>query len=680
MAGRVMRKYLILIHVFLLSVLFAQDPQFKSIHQLEWEEHLHDSDQQLFYKNTVVSIDPLQERDPNKPQLSHAVFGYLPDWKRNSAPQYFDYSVLSHIALFDFTVSTSGNITGYPAGWPNDWTSMMNTAHANGVKLIMCVVEFDDDDIHTLINSTTASQNFYQNLASIINTYNLDGVNIDFEGPKTEDRGTPMNNFMQGLTNYIKTNVGAEQEISFAGPAVNWSGWNLPGLVNACDYVFIMGYAYWWNGASTTGPSAPITGSSHNLEQTLNNSTDGYGSCDKSKLILGLPYYGNKWAVSSSQKATVGASTLATGSSVFYATARDYYSSYGKYWSTKYEDTWTYYQSGDTWYQAWCNDAEALDAKEKLVFSHGLMGTGMWALGYDEEHEELWNVLRDNFLTVKDTILLDDFEDGLGHFYRNPNYSGSSKGISSESYCDITHEYQYKHAQSLKIVLKDDNESDDDWKIRFLSGSGAPIYNEQIPNERRIHFALLTEQPGLHVSVMIDDHDNELEVSESASVIADGNWHVYSVRLDSADLWTSYSNGNGSIDANFVTLDALLFTAPKQSTDRVVYFDALEAIKINNLVSISNSTLPETFALYQNYPNPFNASTRLNFSIPKESDVRIDIFSISGKHIQTLSNEHYAPGEYSLQWTNNLLPSGIYIASMKINERFFSSIKLTLLK
>ena len=100
------------------------------------------------------------------------------------------------------------------------------------------------------------------------------------------------------LTDYIKTNVGPEQEISFAGPAVNWSGWDLPGLVDACDYVFIMGYAYWYNGSSTTGPNAPIGGTTYNLEQTIVNSTRGYGSCDKSKIILGLPYYGNKWKVS----------------------------------------------------------------------------------------------------------------------------------------------------------------------------------------------------------------------------------------------------------------------------------------------------------------------------------------------------------------------------------------------
>jgi spore germination protein YaaH len=676
-----MKKYLIFYIILLIGItLFAQDPDFKSIHQIEWEEHLQDADQGIFYKNSLAIVDPLQERDPDGPQLTRAVFGYLPDWKYVSAPPYFDYSVLSHIAMFDFLVDTQGNISQYPSGWPDNWLSMMNTAHANGVKLIMCVVEFDDADIHTLINSSTASNNFYAKVANILTTYNLDGVNIDFEGPQTADRGTPMNNFMQGLTNYIKTHVGPEQEISFAGPAVNWSGWDLPGLVDACDYVFIMGYAYWWNGASSTGPCAPITGNYYNLEQTVINSDNGYGSCDKSKLILGLPYYGNKWKVSYSQRATVNATTLATGSSVVYASAKDYYANYGRLWSTKYEDPYTYYQSGDDWYQAWCNDAQALDAKEKLVFTHDLMGTGMWALGYDEEHQELWGVLRENFLVVDDSLMLDNFEDGFGHFYRQPNYSGSSKGISSESWSDTSSETAFLADHALKIVLKDDAESSEDWKIRLLSGSGAPSNNVQLPRAREIRFSLKTSQSGLEVAVLIDDEGYELESSLPIAIIGDNNWHTYRVRLDSAELWINYSNGDGAIDADYVTLDALMFYATEQTSDRTLYLDAVEAIAIDDPIEPAISILPEKFILYPNYPNPFNARTTLHYDVSHTSDIKIMVYDIAGHHIQTLINAAHSPGEHHISWDCTHIPSGMYIALMQVDGQVAGSQKMMLVK
>ena len=662
------------------TIISAQDNTYKSIHQIEWEAHLNDTQTPQLNKNAVVAVDPLQERDPNKPQLTHAVFGYLPDWKYVSAPPYFDYSVLSHIALFDFLVDTQGNITQYPNGWPSNWLNMMNTAHANGVKLIMCVVEFNDDDINALINDTTASNNFYQNVTNIITTYNLDGVNIDFEGPKTADRGAPMNNFMQDLTNYIKTNVGPEQEISFAGPAVNWSGWDLPGLVDACDYVFIMGYAYWWNGSSTTGPCAPITGSSINLVQTLVNSDNGYGSCDRSKLILGLPYYGNKWKVSSSQRDAVNATTLASGSSVIYASAKDLYTAHGKRWSSKYQDTWTYYQSGDDWYQAWCNDATALDAKEELVFSYDLMGTGMWALGYDEEHSELWDVLRENFLEVDDSLMLDDFEEGVGHFYRQPDYSGSSRGIDGSSWSDTSSETSFLNEHALKIVLKDDTESTSDWKVRFLSGSGAPTNNYLLPRGREIHFALKTDQSGLEVAVLIDDENNQLESSIRMDVIADDQWHNYSVRLDSCELWMDYAGGNGAIDGDYVTLDALMFYAPEQNDDRVIYLDAVKALKIDNPIQPGIAIIPERCSLRPNYPNPFNARTTLEYDITTTSHVSLNVFDTRGRHIQTLVDATHSSGRYTYNWDCSFISSGMYIAVLQVDGKIAGSRKMLLVK
>ncbi len=657
--------------------LFSQD-NFKSIHQSEWEEHLND-EHVFLSKNTVTSVNPLQPRDSSGIYLSHTVFGYLPDWKRNSAPQYFQYDLLSHIALFDFTVSTSGNISGYPAGWPNDWTTMMNTAHANGVKLIMCVVEFNDDDINAIIHDSTASYNFYENVATIIKNYNLDGVNIDFEGPKTSDRGAPMNKFMRELSDYIKTHVGPEQEISFAGPAVNWSGWDLPGLVDACDYVFIMGYAYWWNGASTTGPCAPITGSSNNLVQTIVNQDKGYGACDKSKLILGLPYYGNKWKVSSSQRSQVGASTLESGSSAIYASTMALFNTHGKHRSSKYEDTWTYYSSGNTWYQAWCNDAMALDAKEELVYEFGLMGTGMWALGYDENRPELWDKLRENFLIMNDSLILDDFENGKGHFYRNPGYSGSSKGISSDSYIEITGLNVSDGDSCLKIVLKDDSESTENWKVRLLSGGGIVSNNTLFPRERELFFSCKTSENGIYASVMIDD-GNELESSILIPLYGDGQWHEYSVRLDSCELWTSYYNGNGSIDNKEVTLDALMFQSGQQSADKIIYLDDIKAIKINDPISVATLEIPETHVLFPNYPNPFNPHTTINFQLSNMSDVDLKVYDIKGRIVDHLINETISAGNHQLLWNASNFSAGMYIAVLNVNGTFAGSTKMLLIK
>lgn len=72
--------------LFIGTILTAQTETFKSIHQIEWEEHLNDDEHHQLQKPAVVAVDPLQERDPDGPQLTHAIFGYLPDWEYVSAP------------------------------------------------------------------------------------------------------------------------------------------------------------------------------------------------------------------------------------------------------------------------------------------------------------------------------------------------------------------------------------------------------------------------------------------------------------------------------------------------------------------------------------------------------------------------------------------------------------------
>ena len=59
-----------------------------------------------------------------------------------------------------------------------------------------------------------------------------------------------------------------------------------------------------------------------------------------------------------------------------------------------------------------------------------------------------------------------------------------------------------------------------------------------------------------------------------------------------------------------------------------------------------SSEVPENFLMKQNYPNPFNASTTVEFSLPKTTNVRLKIFDLSGKEIVLLFDEKKPPGTY----------------------------------
>ncbi len=376
-------KYLLFLLIAGISAGIGQD--IPSIHQMEWEQYRNLQYPESAAPDADAEIIPLQKRMVGSGSV---IFGYLPDWEYlKGSQQYLRYDLLTHISAFDFNVSANGHIT-LPAGWP--WSDVINTAHSNGVKVILTAVCFNKDDLHNLLTSETARDNFFENARSIMTKYQLDGINIDFEGFYVDDRGALLNAFMQALSDYMHVHS-PDAEISFAGPAVNWGGWNLPGLAAACDYIFIMGYNYYWSKSSTSGPCSPLTGGYYNLTKTVD---EQYAGIPTEKLILGLPYYGIRWQTESSQPY---AATVKHVSHPRYYTSASESAIYGKRWDSKSKTPWYTYSSGSAYFQVWFDDDSSLGLKYELAKSRQLRGVGMWALGYDAGNDELWNALESHF-------------------------------------------------------------------------------------------------------------------------------------------------------------------------------------------------------------------------------------------------------------------------------------------
>jgi len=74
------------------------------------------------------------------------------------------------------------------------------------------------------------------------------------------------------------------------------------------------------------------------------------------------------------------------------------------------------------------------------------------------------------------------------------------------------------------------------------------------------------------------------------------------------------------------------------------------------------SQIPSEFALGQNYPNPFNPITRMDYLLPRRSDVSIRVYNMLGQEIITLLRQEQPYGKYSVSW-NGLDKSGKQVAS-----------------
>lgn len=93
----------------------------------------------------------------------------------------------------------------------------------------------------------------------------------------------------------------------------------------------------------------------------------------------------------------------------------------------------------------------------------------------------------------------------------------------------------------------------------------------------------------------------------------------------------------------------------------------------------SNVIIPSKFSLEQNFPNPFNPETIINYSLPKNSNVRIIVYDVLGKEVMTLVNNFQMAGTYSVRMENKSLSSGVYYYKL-ITDDFSDTKKMILVR
>jgi alkaline phosphatase D len=133
---------------------------------------------------------------------------------------------------------------------------------------------------------------------------------------------------------------------------------------------------------------------------------------------------------------------------------------------------------------------------------------------------------------------------------------------------------------------------------------------------------------------------------------------------------------------------------------------AQHTITNENITSVKNKIVKNSFVLEQNYPNPFNPSTIIKYQIPEqslpvgrqvrndnssvtlsgveESFVTLRVYDILGREVATLVNQKQKPGNYEITWdglsaAGRQVPSGVYFYKLQVGK-FIESKKMVLLR
>lgn len=88
---------------------------------------------------------------------------------------------------------------------------------------------------------------------------------------------------------------------------------------------------------------------------------------------------------------------------------------------------------------------------------------------------------------------------------------------------------------------------------------------------------------------------------------------------------------------------------------------------------------PDKYSLGQNYPNPFNPSTKIHYKIAQSEFVNLSVYNVLGKEVAVLVNEIQSPGTYSVVFSADNLPGGVYFYKLE-TQHFVQTSKMLLLK
>ena len=97
-----------------------------------------------------------------------------------------------------------------------------------------------------------------------------------------------------------------------------------------------------------------------------------------------------------------------------------------------------------------------------------------------------------------------------------------------------------------------------------------------------------------------------------------------------------------------------------------------ERVRLSRLSTDSHG-LPLEFALAQNYPNPFNSGTVIEYDVPSQTNVTIDIFNVLGQKVRTLVNKITSAGSYRIEWTGTddagrPVATGVYLYRFRAGD------------
>ena len=258
-------------------------------------------------------------------------------------------------------------------------------AHNNGYKVWPMISNAEAateslDITSNIMNSYEKRKELIEDIVNACVKYKIDGINIDFENMKQEDKDM-YSRFIIELTPRLKE-MGLVTSVDVTAPdgGETWSlCFDRHVIGDVADYIVFMAYDQYGVSSTKAGTTAGYNWVELSLNKFLQTE-----EIEPEKIILAIPLYTRVWTTDSNGKVTSKTVDMKDINEVIPEGTN-------KTWDDELKQNYVEYTEGGNKKQIWIEDIDSLKAKISLITQNKLAGVASWRKGM--ETEEVWKML-----------------------------------------------------------------------------------------------------------------------------------------------------------------------------------------------------------------------------------------------------------------------------------------------
>ena len=254
-------------------------------------------------------------------------------------------------------------------------------AHSNGYKIWPSISNGSYiETTSEIMNDYNLRQELIQNIVSLVMTYDLDGINIDFEYMHDEDKDL-FSRFIIELKPRL-SEIGAVLSVDVTAPdgSDEWSlCYDRHVIGDIADYIVFMAYDQYGESSQEAGTTAGYNWVKANIEKFL-----GQEGVEANKIILGMPFYTRVWQERNGELVDNPAVDMKNIDAIVPEDAT-------RTWDDNLKQYYVEYERDGVTNRIWIEDEQSIEAKLSLIQEYGLAGAAYWEK--DREPDSIWNLI-----------------------------------------------------------------------------------------------------------------------------------------------------------------------------------------------------------------------------------------------------------------------------------------------